>query len=298
MTPPSPGERLKRLLAGIEPTEPEALAAERRLERITTRLETDFTVHRVSTVGSHWKGTAVRRYSDVDLFVAFARDEARKWSPALGSATLIGRVRRSVAVTYPRTSLRIDKQAVRVSFEQGSHAIDVVPAIFERFDSRHGAPIFSIPDGGGGWITTAPDLHKRLVDEAHQRSGRKLKALVKMLKWWGSSRFATSSFSSLYAEWFVISCGVPVAYTYQEALYAVFEAMTRTRLAPLGDPFGISSHAVRPARTSAQHSALLQAAQQSGLRAARALEAEVKGRHAEANNCWSLVFNRAFPSKL
>ncbi len=253
MTSPGTGERFGRFLTAIEPTQSELRVADMRVQRITSRLEADFAVSRVVAVGSHWKGTAVRRYSDVDLFAVFSREEARKWSPALGSATLVGRVRRSIASSYPATTLRIDKQAVRVSFQQGAHAIDVVPAIFERFDATNRVPVYQIPDTGGGWLNTAPDLHKRFLDAAHQRSGRKLKALVRMLKWWASSRFSTAGLSSLYAEWFAISSAIPVHYTYQEALTSIFDAMTQTGLPPLSDPYGISTHSVEAARTSFQH---------------------------------------------
>lgn len=268
------------------------------MDRITGRLKRDFSVDRVERVGSHAKGTAVRGFSDVDLFAVFSRDEARKWAPSLTSSTLIRRVRRSVAVTYPTTSLRIDRQAVRIAFEQGAHAIDVVPAIFHEFDARHGAPIFLIPDGQSGWLRTAPELHKRLVEEAHTQSGRKLKALVRMLKWWGAARASTAAFSSLYAEWFVIACEIPVHYRYQEALAAAFDGMVRARLAPLQDPYGVSDRAVTAGKTSLQRTAILGVASQSAERAFKALDAEDRGRFAIANNLWSLVFNGYFPSRI
>ena len=255
-------------------------------------------VRRAIAVGSHWKGTAVRRFSDHDLLVVFSRDEARKWAPSLKSTPLIGRVRRSIGESFPSTTLRIDKQAVCVAFEQGAHAVDVVPAVFDHFSEEHSAPIYTIPDGFGGWLTTAPDLHKKLIDDAHARSGRKLKSLVRMLKWWSSSRIATSRISSLYLEWFVIFCAIPVGHTYQEALAAVFEGMVRSRLPPFREPFGISSTALAPVKTNAQHVSALRIAARCARWAQDALAAETRGRFALANDRWSLIFNRKFPSNL
>ncbi len=130
MPPSQVSERFQRLLARIEPTDRELEKATRRVGDIRTRLERNFVVKRFLTVGSHWKGTAVRRYSDVDVFVVMSRDEARKWSPELASTTLLNRIRKDLRKKYTQTAVRKDKQAAVVRFEQGAHAIDVVPAIF------------------------------------------------------------------------------------------------------------------------------------------------------------------------
>jgi hypothetical protein len=293
-----PGERLARFLRAVLPTEREVEIAQGRAARIAARLQNDMVVKRAIAVGSHWKGTAVRRYSDYDLFVVFSREEARRWAPTMTSNTLIGRVRRSIIASYPSTSLRIDQQAVKVSFEHGAHAVDVVPAVFDRFSEEHSAPVYQIPDGQGRWLTTSPDLHKRLVDDAQQRSGRKLKSLVRMLKWWSASRLTTYPLSSLYLEWFAIYCAIPVAYTYQESLAFVFKTLADTRLPPLSDPFAVSQVPVRPVATAGQLRAVVASAAQSARRALEALDAEDRGRFEAANERWSLVFNRRFPSSL
>lgn len=296
MPPVLPAERLRRFVRAIEPTPREVATASDRAGRIGRRLQRDMDVRKILPVGSHWKGTAVRRYSDYDLFVVLSRDEARKWSPSMRSSTLIGRVRNSIHASYPNTSLRIDQQAVRVSFEQGAHSVDVVPAIFERFDAGHGAPVYLIPDGADGWLSTSPDLHRWLVDDAHQRSGRKLKSLVRMLKWWSASRHGTYRISSLYLEWFVIWCAIPPGYTYQESLATVFHRMVSDRLTSLADPFGISTTPVHGVSTATQRGIVLDIASQSARRATEALAAEDRGRFVSANDRWSLVFNRKFPA--
>lgn len=294
----SPGDRLARFLTAILPTSREVQAAEGRADRIVARLKRYMDVRSAEHVGSHWKGTAVRRYSDYDLFVVVSRDEAKKWAPSLSSTTILARVRSTIHGSYPTTGLRIDRQAVRVSFEQGAHAVDVVPAVFESFSTTHKAPIYIIPDGEGGWLSTAPNLHKRLVDDAHARSGRKLKSLVRMLKWWASSRLSTFRISSLYIEWFVIFSAIPVGYTYQEALAAVFAKMIETKLPALTDPYGVSLAAVEPVRTLAQRRAVLTVVDQSATRAIAALEFEARGRFGAAIERWDLVFNGDFPSAL
>lgn len=292
------GERLARFLRAIAPSASELADADQRVGRIKDRLRSDFQVSRVLTTGSHSKGTAVRQYSDHDLFVVFSRDEARKWAPTGSSETLIGRVRRSILSSYPSTSLRIDKQAVRVAFEQGAHAIDVVPAVFDSFDPQYRAPVYLIPDGIGAWLRTAPDLHKRLVDDAHERSGRKLKGLIRMLKWWAASRTSTSAVSSLYMERFAIWTAIPVGYTYQQSLRAVFSKIAQSKAPDLSDPYQVSQTPAHAVRTSLQRAQLLSAAAQSEIRSVEAIAAEQRGNDEAAIDRWSLVFNRVLPSRL
>jgi hypothetical protein len=289
------GDRLSRLLEAIAPTTRELEAAEQRANRISTRLSKDFDIRRVSYVGSHSKGTAVRSYSDVDLLIVVSRDEARKWSPNFASSTLVARVRRSLASTYPQSSLRVDRQAVRIAFDSGDHAVDVVPAIFGDFDDKNRVPTFLIPDGKSGWLRTSPDLHRRLVDEADERAGRRVKPLVRLLKWWAASRALTSSLSSLYLEWFTIGCQIPVGTTYQQSLVQLFSAMVSSKLPPLQDPYGISEEPVRAARTGLQAFAILEATKQSARRAERAIFVEGRGKDTEALAQWRLVFNGRFP---
>lgn len=289
-------ERLARFMRAILPTEAEVEKAIRRSNRIITRLDRAMDVRKAIAVGSHWKETAVRRYSDFDLFIVFSREEARRWSPTFASLSLLGRVRRAIASSYPNTRLRLDKQAVTVSFEQGSHAVDVVPAVFAGMNRVHKAPVYLIPDGSGGWLETAPDLDKRLVDEAHERSGRKLRGLARMLKWWSSSRVATSPLSSLYLEWFTVAAAIPVGYSYSLALATIFETMARSGLPPLADPFEVSPKPLCATHTEVQRRAALKVAKECATRAADAVFAEDRGRYSTSNDRWSLVFNRSFPS--
>ena len=289
-------ERFQRFLAAIQPTDGELAAADRRVERIKHRLARDFDVRRFLLVGSHWKATAVRKFSDVDLFVVVSRDEAQKWSPDGRSSTLVTRVRTSVARSYPQTTIRRDRQAVVVRFEQGQHGIDIVPAVFETFEESSRSPLYLIPDGAGAWIRTAPDLQKRYLEEEQARSGRKLKSLVQMLKWWGGSRASTSSFTSLYFEHFVASARIPVGYTYQQALAELLAMLCDGRGGPVPDPLQISE-AFRPTRTRLQEKALLAAAKASAARADRAVVAESRGRWVAATQPWASVFNGSFPSR-
>lgn len=289
------GERFRELLAAVAPRAAEVQRARDRLVRMSRRINGDFDVRKLWIVGSHWKGTAVRRFSDFDLFVVMTRGEVAKWSSNLRSTTILARVRNSLFRSYPSVRLRVDRQAVVVAFERGAHAIDVVPAVFESFQVQARSPVYAIPDGNGSWLQTAPEIQKAYLDEADLRSGHKLKGLVRLLKWWGASRTTTSSLSSLYIEHFVAAHNIQIGPTYQEALAETLDTIARSKCPPLNDPLGLSARPFAAAKTPAQHRALVNTATTCADRARRALEREYRGHTREAIWTWSLVFNHMFP---
>jgi predicted nucleotidyltransferase len=197
MSHASVARRFQRLLADIIPAPRELERAERSIAGIRSRLASAFGVARATLVGSHKKGTAIRVHSDVDLFVVMRRDEARRGSFEVSSSTLLKRVRDDLQARYPTTTVRRDEVAVVVGFESGAFAVNVVPALFEAF---RGQPIFRIPEGRGGWVSTAPDAQRAWLKAAHEASGRRLIPVVRMLKCWSSTRGSTWSLRSLYLE--------------------------------------------------------------------------------------------------
>lgn len=290
------GERFQRLLSRIAPTQSEIDTAKQRAEQISTRLQKRFDIKRFSKVGSLWKGTAIRQHSDVDLFVVFARDEARKWSPDLNSGTLVRRVRNDLQSRYSATSVRRDGQAVVVRFQQGTHSIDVVPAIFDCFTQGSRAPVYLIPDGEGGWLQTSPELHRRYLEQRHETSGRKLKQLIRLMKWWSRSRFSTKALKSSYIEHFLAECPIHVGVSYQDLLADCLDRFVKHNCDPLHDPTGISRRCLHAGQTDNQEDSFLDAAEMGRRRAVAALEAEARGNMRLALNKWKLVFNGRFPA--
>lgn len=286
-------EKFQVFLARIQPLPIQLKRASVRVDRLCVRIEKDFVVKKSLVVGSHWKNTAVRRLSDVDLFVVMAREEAKRWSPQLNSLTLIGRVARSVKLTYPNNVVRRDQQAVTVNFDQGDFKIDIVPAIFDSFSEEFKCPMYLIPDGEGDWQLTCPEAQKKLLEEEHQRSGNKLKSLVRMMKWWGVSRGSTASISSLYVEHFIPSCNIRLDWTYQEALAEIFTELCEHKCRPIEDPLEISEKPFRIAKTRLQEVAILNAAKICRDRAYRALEFQEKGKNEHAYALWRSIFNGA-----
>jgi predicted nucleotidyltransferase len=74
--------RFKTLLDRIKPLQSEVDKARVHVALIRNRLSRYFDVRKSFLVGSHWKGTAIKTFSDIDVFVVMSRDEGRRW-PAM-----------------------------------------------------------------------------------------------------------------------------------------------------------------------------------------------------------------------
>jgi hypothetical protein len=57
-----------------------------------------------------------------------------------------------------------------------------VPAVYE-LHAADGLPLYSIPDGEGGWMYTSLDTQLRFFDGANTWSGGKVARTVQIVKW-------------------------------------------------------------------------------------------------------------------
>ncbi|MGQ0713720.1 MAG: SMODS domain-containing nucleotidyltransferase [Gemmatimonadaceae bacterium] len=285
--------RFRRLLEDIAPETRELERVERNIAGIRSRLNTSFGVVRAAVVGSHRKGTAIRVYSDVDLFVVLRREEVRWGMSEVSSATLLTRVREDLQARYPATAVRRDEVAAVVRFGGGAFSVDVVPALFESFRSR---PIFKIPDGRAGWTSTAPDAQREWLFAANVASGRGLIPVVRILKWWSCARGSTTPLRSLYLETLLGRENVVGGpWGYAEALARAFAYLRQTGCPALSDPMGVSPIRIAATPTSGQHALLLEAIVSASERSAAALKAEQAGDWRGAVRQWSIIFNHEFP---
>ncbi|MBI4428208.1 MAG: nucleotidyltransferase [Ignavibacteriales bacterium] len=285
------------LLERIQPLESELQQAESHAASIKSRLEKQFKLVKFSRIGSHSKGTAVRRFSDIDFLTVFSRDDARWGGRYIDSRTLLNRVRLWLTGRFQQTAVRRDQQALVLRFSAGSVAVDVVPAFFEGMDQTngHSYPVFSIPDGTGTWLPTSPEMHGRYFNEADDASISKLARTVQLLKFWRSSRIPPVPLSSFHIELLLASEGICVGpKSYAQCLAELFNLLAERQCRPLRDPLRISG--IIPAtKTEPQRSDLLTSVSNACDRAFRALEAEAKGKTIEAKRLWNLVFYNRFP---
>jgi predicted nucleotidyltransferase len=272
----------------ILPTEAALARVDTHAEQVAKRLRTSFAVNRVLTFGSHWKGTAIQKHSDLDLFVVMSSDETRKWSRDDGSRTILARVRNDLQERFRATTVRRDGQAVVVKFDQGDFAVDVVPAKFAGLGS---AATYLIPDGMGQWIETSPSAQKASVDAANEASGGKVVPVIRLLKWWAQARGATSVARSLYFEVLTPLCGIGVGTSYAEAVAGIFAALATHRCPPLQPPPDVFTGPIGIAATEEQRRKILEVVIVSHERAVKAREAEGRGNSKEAIRLWNVIFN-------
>lgn len=282
----------KELLERISPGPAEMDQAYTRAAAIKTCLKKGFAVSDVRMVGSFSKGTAVRRLSDVDLFVCLARDEARWGDRTVDSRTFLRRVRDQLRHRYPTTNIRGDGQAVSLRFTGGAERFDVVPAVFTGVQS--GGAVFGIPDGRGDWLITAPHLQRKRLQEAAVRSGGKLPRVIQIVKWWTRVRAQAVPINSFHVEMVLTGeeLGRGVA-SYSQLTAKAFRVLAQRKGRGLRDPSGIS-HLVPAVDTDAKKKTLTTKLERAADWAARAVEAEKGGDTAGAVANWNRVFNGQF----
>jgi hypothetical protein len=244
----------------------------------------------VIQIGSHVRGTAIRTHSDVDILAVLRRKEARWGSRDVSPDTFMSRVSDDLKNRYTATNIRRDGQAVVVQFQGGAHAVDVVPAIFARFDA--GRPVFRIPGEGEEWIETSPERHNRAFTVANARSGGKLRVLSQLVKGWRFARTSPFALSSFYIDMLLASKDIASGVkSYSECLFDFFDELVRREARGLRDPEGISG-LILATSSDAARDRLLDGAEAARARAASALAAEAEDNHKEATRQWSIVFNR------
>ena len=290
-TPVSISENFASLLSRIQPTDAEITTAKGHIATIKTRLEATFPLNRLVVGGSFARGTFIRGNSDVDVFAVFAKKEAMHGGQLVSSTTVLGNVRAELAARYPSTPVKCNVHAVVVGFA-GVH-VDVVPALFDQLLNNRW-PQYLIPDGGGGWMATCPDLHNAYISNANTASGGKLRSIAQLIKFWRECRNPRVPLSSFHIEMLLaqemICSGVK---TFGTCVTSVLQRLVDRECRAMQDPLGISGY-IRALSTEAQRNSALASVKNSRdhakfAQAAALLQVD------EAKRQWNIVFNGNFP---
>lgn len=285
-------EAFKELILRVQPLESEVEQAEGHAQTIRRRLGDVFEVKKFEIVGSHARGTAIRRYSDVDYLVLLSRSEARWGDGQVLSTTVLKRVRDALAERFQRTEVRRDQQAIIVAFGDGQYAVDVVPAIFKA-PAKDGWPIYEIPDGTGKWLETSVSRHDKYLSEANARSVGKLSRVVQLLKFWCAVR--SVPLHSFYIELIIAAkdiCAGPKSYA--RCLFDSFSFLHQIKCRDFRDPLD-SNAVIRATSTEPQRDQARQSVGGALARALRAIPAELDEDYEEAWRLWSLIFGDQLP---
>ena len=277
------------LIHRIQPQPRELASAKQHRGTVRARLQSSFDVSRFAIIGSHARATAVRSYSDVDLLVALRRNEAKWGGDIVKSSTVLSRVRDDLASRFPRTGVRSDEQAAVVGFADGEQSLDVVPALFLRFDKSR--PVYSIPDGNSSWMETSPESHDQFFGRENEASGSKLSRVAQLIKWWKYSRATPIPIRSFYVDMVMADSDLFTrVQPYTHLLYQAFGLFSNRECRGLRDPLGLSG-IIYGAKTQAQADEIVRAVEHAFDHSKAAVAAEAVRDFEEANRQWNIVFN-------
>lgn len=280
-------EMFQQLLEDSEVSDSLSSAADLHIASIRGRLKQSFRLKKLEKVGSFARGTFVPGFSDVDVFAVISRDDARWGDGYMSSSTVLKQFREELADRFPNTDIGRDGQAIVVGFRDCE--IDVVPAIYG-YSTTSGWPVYSMPDGSGGWMETSPGYHGWYLRGADTTARGKLRRAARLLKIWRVCR--SLSISSFYIEMVMAHeeiCNGPR--TYRECVAHALACLNARKCQKLRDPIGISG-LIPAAKTERQIQGAINAVRYSAGHAVAALEAEANGDTNEALRQWGIVFNR------
>jgi predicted nucleotidyltransferase len=275
----------------VQPLPSELLAAKVHRASIRACMEKAFELQSVRDIGSHCRGTAIRQFSDLDLMVVLHKTEVQRGGSLVSSDSVIRRVLGELRGRFTASDIRRDGLAATIGFGSTNQSLDIVPAVFSRFDRNGMRPVFFIPDGGGDWLETSPHIHDRHFANAQGASGHKLRKVSQLIKWWKHSRTPSLPIRSFYTDLVLSASGVCIgAKNYGQCLYEFFDELARSECDALFDPCGISGY-IEPTNTEAQRRVLLNAVEYARAHAQAALQAQQRQATSEANRQWAIVFN-------
>lgn len=187
MTEATAQSTLASIIKAMTPGEDARIAAASHRASIESWLESDLKIVRMRETGSWHHGTAISNSSDVDYFVTMSGSRPTSSWDALDT------LRASLVRGFPECLVRIDRPAVRITYFDGTPAVEITPAYYKDTDD------YEIPDPSGtGWIRSNPAVHLDYVNKAQKATEGRAKSLIRLIKTWKA--WNSVPLSSFYLE--------------------------------------------------------------------------------------------------
>jgi hypothetical protein len=282
-------EGFRDFLGTLTPSETESEAAKRHRASIKACLDNNYTVYRFLRIGSFGNGTSVSGHSDVDYLAEVAGSNL---SP--DSNYCLTKLRGVLDARFPNTGVAVRTPAVLVPFgTDGRDATEIVLAA-DTYETNGGHSIYRIADGAGGWMRTAPDVHKTYVTKQDGRLNNRVRPLVRLIKAWKFARQVP--ISSFYLEMRVAEYATgETSILYNHDVRRFLNSLHSQGLASLQDPCGVSGY-IPACKTEAQKQDALSKLSTAATRADKAVDAEKAGNIAGAFEWWRLLYDNWFPA--
>lgn len=281
-------ESFKYLLTKIEPTAGQISAAEQHLATIKSRLSSAFTLKNFLKTGSFSRDTFNKDSSDVDVFAVLSRDDMRWGRGYITSDTALDRIKDELEGRFWNTNVYRDVHAIVVEFTDCQ--VDVVPAFFKGVTEQNW-PLYSIPNGSGGWMEASPALHNAYIAQEDKPAAGKIRGTARLLKYWRDGR----PISSFHIELLLASTGICKGVkSYADCVTETLQLLARQECRAVKDPMGVSGY-VPAVKSESQRESVLQSVRYSRDKALDALKADARGDLNEARRLWDIVFRDDFP---
>lgn len=165
--------------------------------------------------GSYARGTKLHPLDDIDVMIVldgaglipvglntthYVRGNSEgKRSPVhnhlgydnlLNSTSVLQTFHSTLKQSHPDSIIRKDGQAINVKLKSYNLGIDIVPSFhIKPFDTSQ-KDFYYIPLGNGnpGWLRTNPKIDTEISTYLHSKHNKKLKSIVKLLKYWNREK--------------------------------------------------------------------------------------------------------------
>src|SRR5437773_5503468 len=155
----------------ITPAEHEVEIARQHRDTVASRIRLEGVLELINS-GSYIKGTSIRPFTDLDLFVGFDATEYET-----EESRVITRLRYHLGQSFPESQVRLQTHSVGVIFSDGFR-VDVVPGFVLR--TRPGYYRVRNRDDGR-WVTTSIIRHKEFFTK-RQNVDARFRDMVRLAK--------------------------------------------------------------------------------------------------------------------
>src|SRR5256885_3038294 len=164
-------------ISRITPTEHELEIARQHRDTVASRIRLEGVLELINS-GSYIKGTSIRPFTDLDLFVGFDATEYEA-----EEERVITRLHYHLGQSFPASQVRLQTHSVGVIFSDGFR-VDVVPGFALR--TRIGYYRVRNRDDGR-WVTTSVAIHKDFFQK-RQDADPRFRDMVRLVKHWKNHR--------------------------------------------------------------------------------------------------------------
>lgn len=170
--------------------------------------------------GSFGRGTAAKSTSDVDIIVRLPFSEYEKYNKYAGNgqSALLQSVKKTIAKTYPTSSMSGDGQIIQISFTDNL-VFEVVPAFINKDESF----TYADTNSGGSWKCMDPKSEIKAIKLRNSECNGNLIRLCRMMRAWKVTR--TVPISGILMD--TLAYQFMSTYTHRKESYFYYDLMCR-----------------------------------------------------------------------